>query len=53
MPELGNIIANLELMPLRMNQKKSDDMGARQRDYARKFNTAGLLTAARLKEVSK
>ncbi len=52
-PELGNVIANLELLPLRVNQKKNDKMGARQRDYAKKFHAAGLLTKKRLKQISK
>lgn len=33
-PEAGNVIANLELMPLRVNMAKSDKVGARQRDVA-------------------
>ena len=43
-PELDNVIANLELMPLRMNEKKNAKMGARQRDMAKKFYQAGLLS---------
>jgi hypothetical protein len=35
-PELDNVIANLELMPLRMNESKNDRVGARQLDLARK-----------------
>src|SRR6187549_3614403 len=31
-PELDNVIANLELMPLRMNQRKNSHVGQRQRD---------------------
>jgi hypothetical protein len=34
-PELDNVIANLELMPLSVNQKKSDKIGARQVSTAR------------------
>lgn len=41
-PELDNCIANLELMPLRLNQKKGDKIGDRQRDLARKLHAAGL-----------
>ena len=40
----GNVIANLELMPLRMNESKNDKVGARQLDLARKLNAAGLLS---------
>ena len=43
-PELDNCIANLELMPLRLNQSKSDSIGPRQRDLANKLHAAGLLT---------
>jgi hypothetical protein len=50
-PELDNVIANLELMPLRMNESKNDRVGARQVDLARKFNKAGLLSDKGLKAV--
>ncbi len=50
-PELDNVIANLELMPLRMNEGKRDKIGARQLDLARKFHKAGLLSEAGLKAV--
>ncbi len=43
-PELDNVIANLELMPGRMNSKKNASMGTRQRDLALKFHKAGLLS---------
>jgi hypothetical protein len=43
-PELGNEIANLELMPRTLNRRKGIKVGARQLDYARKFRDAGLLT---------
>lgn len=42
-PALSNTIANLELMPLRLNQSKSDKIGDRQRDLAKKLHAAGLL----------
>ena len=42
-PELDNVIANLELMPLRVNQSKNDKIGDRQRDLAGKLQAAGLL----------
>jgi hypothetical protein len=47
-PELDNVIANLELMPLKMNISKSAKMGARQQDYAKRFRAAGLLSPKRL-----
>ena len=43
-PELDNVIANLELMPLRMNEEKNAKIGDRQRDLAKKFYRAGLLS---------
>ena len=43
-PELDNVIANLELMPLRMDEKKSAKIGDRQLEMARKFHQAGLLS---------
>ncbi len=42
-PELDNVIANLELMPLRMTESKNDKIGDRQRDLAKKFHQAGLV----------
>jgi hypothetical protein len=41
--------ANLELMPLRMNQSKNAKIGQRQRALAEKFYTAGLLSKSALK----
>lgn len=49
--ELDNVIANLELMPLRMNEGKNDKVGARQLDLAKKLNAAGLLSKSGLKKV--
>ena len=44
MPELDNVIANLELMPLRPNERKNSHMGQRQRrDLAQRLFEAGLL----------
>ena len=43
-PELDNVIANLELMPLRMNERKNAHLGQRQRDLAQKLFEAGLLS---------
>lgn len=50
-PELDNVIANLELMPMRMNGEKRAAIGDRQRDLAKKLNKAGLLTRQGLKAV--
>lgn len=43
-PELDNVIANLELMPLRVNRRKSSIIGDRQRDVAKKLFQGGLLS---------
>ena len=42
--ELDNVIANLELMPLRMNESKNAKIGQRQQDLAKKLHKAGLLS---------
>lgn len=41
--ELDHELANLELLPETLNRRKSDKVGARQVDYARRFRDAGLL----------
>lgn len=43
-PELDNVIANLELLPLALNRRKSDAIGERQLSVAKEFHAAGLLT---------
>ena len=50
-PELDNVIANLELMPMRMNASKNDKIGDRQRDMAKRFYQAGLLSKKGLEAV--
>ena len=50
-PELDNVMANLELMPLRMNESKNAKIGQRQRALAQKFYEAGLLSKEGLKAV--
>ncbi|HEY0550468.1 MAG TPA: hypothetical protein VGF13_12770 [Verrucomicrobiae bacterium] len=45
-PELDNVIANLELMPQRANSRKNAQVGQRQRDLADKLHKAGLLSRA-------
>ena len=51
MPELDNVIANLGLMPGRMNESKNDKIGDRQRDVAKKFFQARLLSRKGLEAV--
>lgn len=50
-PELDNVIANLELLPLRVNESKNAKIGDRQRALAKRFRDAGLLSAAGFKAV--
>jgi hypothetical protein len=50
-PELDNVIANLELMPLSVNKKKNDKIGDRQVSLAKAFNDAGLLSDAGFQRV--
>jgi hypothetical protein len=52
-PELDNVIANLELLPLKLNEGKNDKVGARQLDLARKLKKAGLLSPEGLKAVER
>jgi hypothetical protein len=52
-PELDNVIANLELMPLKMNEGKNAKIGARQVDLARKLHKAGLLSSEGLGAVER
>ncbi len=40
-PQLDKVIANLELMPLRLNMGKRDKMGQRQKDLLQKLRHAG------------
>ena len=50
-PELDNVIANLELMPQRMNAGKGNRATERQVSHARVLHRAGLLSQAGLKTV--
>ena len=50
-PEVENEIANLELLPLKLNEGKSDKIGARQVSMAKAFHSAGLLSEAGLQRV--
>ena len=51
-PELDNVIANLELLPLRVNESKNDKIGDRQVSMAQAFHAAGLLSDKGFKQVS-
>ena len=51
MPEPDSVTANLELMPLRMNQSKNAKVGERQLSLAEKFYAAGLLSRDGLEKV--
>jgi hypothetical protein len=50
-PELDKVIANLELLPLRLNESKNAKIGDRQLSHAQKLYQAGLLSAEGLKKV--
>ena len=47
-PELDNVLANLELMPLKMNMDKSAKLEPRQVEFARRFVAAGIISAERV-----
>ena len=49
--ELENVMANLELMPSRMNSGKGEKIGPRQRSLAEQLHMAGLLSAEGLARV--
>jgi hypothetical protein len=51
-PELDNVIANLEFMPLKMNRSKNDKVSERQLSLARKLHAAGLMTDAGFQRVA-
>ncbi len=50
-PELDKVIANLELMPLRMNESKNARIGERQVELARELYGVALLSSTGLKAV--
>jgi len=50
-PEIGNELANLELLPAALNRAKLDKVGERQLALARKFRAAGLISEATLAAV--
>ena len=43
-PELDKVIANLEMLPLRLNEGKGAKISQRQKALADKLHEAGLLT---------
>lgn len=45
-PELDNRLYNLEFMPDTLNKRKSDKVGDRQRQLAKKWHEIGLLSEA-------
>ena len=52
-PELGKVIANLQLMPSRSNKKKGDSVSPKQLLLARQFREAGVLSDASCKKMLK
>jgi len=52
-PELDNVIANLELMPLRVNESKNAKVGERQLALAEKLHAAGLLSREGLQKAKR
>ena len=53
MPKLDNVIANLELLPLKLNEKKNDKVGDHQLSHAQKLYDAGVLSAPGLKKLQR
>ena len=50
-PEVGNELANLEMLPRTLNRSKSNRVGERQWAYAQKLFAAGLLSEQSLAKV--
>lgn len=50
-PEAGNELANLEMLPEKLNQQKSNRVTERQREFARRLAAAGLLSETSLQRV--
>jgi len=50
-PELGNLLANWEFLPLEVKSAKGYRIGEKQRDLVRKFHAAGVITQERLQEI--
>src|SRR5882724_7290149 len=49
--EPGNVIANLELLPLKLNESKNSKIGDRQVSLAKRLHAASLLTDSGLAAV--
>jgi hypothetical protein len=49
--ELGNELANLEMLSATLNRAKSDKVGERQLALAKKFHDAGLLSDATMANI--
>ena len=49
--QIGNELANLELLPAALNRAKSDKVGERQLALAQRFHDAGLLSDAEYADV--
>ena len=49
--QIGNELANLELLPAALNRAKSDKVGERQLALAKRFHDAGLLSDAEFADV--
>ncbi len=52
-PEVGNELANLEMMPQHLNREKSNRVGRRQLAHAEKLYAAGLITQESLAKTKK
>lgn len=50
-PEIGNELANLEMLPKTLNRRKSDRVGERQLAHAQKLFDAGLLSPESLEKI--
>ena len=51
-PELDNVLANLELMPMQLNRAKGDTFGQRQEYELRRFQDAGLIPQATVRDLA-
>ena len=51
-PELDNVLANLEMMPMQLNRAKGDTFGHRQEYELRRFQDAGLIPQATARDLT-
>ncbi len=49
--EIDNELANLEMLPASLNRAKSDKIGERQLDLAKKFRAAGMISEATMANI--